>query len=63
MSQDAPPTDAVHHHTDSRTLRKEREKKMTEICGAGAISENALCGLLADMPPKTVDALYYGRER
>ena len=28
MSQDAPPTDAVHHHTDSKTLRKEREKKI-----------------------------------
>ena len=28
MSQNAPPTDAVHHHTDSKTLRKEREKKI-----------------------------------
>ncbi|MGN0967667.1 MAG: relaxase/mobilization nuclease domain-containing protein [Oscillospiraceae bacterium] len=27
MSQDAPQTGATHHHTDSKTLRKEREKK------------------------------------
>ena len=28
MSQDTPHTDAVHHHTDSKTLRKEKEKKI-----------------------------------
>ena len=26
------------------------EKKMAEICGNGAASENAMCGLLAEMP-------------
>ena len=28
MSQDVPHTDAAHHHTDSKTLRKEQEKKI-----------------------------------
>ena len=28
MSQDVPHTDATHHHTDSKTLRKEKEKKI-----------------------------------
>ena len=34
------------------------EKKMTEICGVGAASENAICGLLADMPYDRLDGLY-----
>ena len=34
------------------------EKKMSEICGNGAVSENAICGLLADMPASKIDALY-----
>ena len=38
------------------------EQKMTEICGSGAASENAICGLLADMPIERIEALYDGRE-
>ena len=34
------------------------EQKMTEICGRDAASENAICGLIADMPPEKLDALY-----
>ena len=32
------------------------EEKMADLCGGGA-SEAALCGLLADMPPETIDSL------
>ena len=35
------------------------EKEMTEICGNGAASENAICGLLADMPCDKLDELYH----
>ena len=28
MSQDVPHADAVHHHTDSKALRKEQEKRI-----------------------------------
>lgn len=34
------------------------EKKISEICGRGAASEKAICGLLADMPGKKIDELY-----
>ena len=34
------------------------EKEMTEICGNGAASENAVCGLLADMPYDRLNDLY-----
>lgn len=34
------------------------EKKMSEICGNGAASENAICGLLADMPCDRLNELY-----
>lgn len=34
------------------------EKKMAEICGVGAASENAICGLLADMPLNKIEMLY-----
>jgi len=40
----------------------ELEKKMTEICGSGATSENAICSLLADMPPEKIDELYNGKK-
>ena len=33
------------------------EKKMTEICGYGSASENAICSLLADMPREKLDEL------
>lgn len=36
----------------------ELEKKMTELCGNGAASENAICGLLADMPYDRLNELY-----
>ena len=35
------------------------EKEMTEICGNGAASENAICGLLADMPSDKLGKLYH----
>ena len=35
------------------------EKEMTEICGKGAASENAICGLLADMPYDRLNELYH----
>lgn len=34
------------------------ERKMAEICGDGAVSENAICAILADMPPKMINELY-----
>lgn len=34
------------------------EETMRDLCGDGAASENAICGLLADMPPSKVDELY-----
>ena len=34
------------------------EKKIVEICGGGVASENAICGLLADMPNDKIDELY-----
>ena len=37
------------------------ERKMTELCGNGAASENAICGMLADMPPETINNLYDSR--
>ncbi len=39
------------------------EKKMSEICGSGAASENAICGLLADMPIRKIDELYNRKAR
>jgi len=39
------------------------EKKMSEICGIGAASENAICGLLADMPQDKIDMLYSEKTR
>ena len=37
------------------------ERKITELCGNGAASENAICGMLADMPPETINNLYDSR--
>ena len=34
------------------------ENKMTELCGAGATTEIAICGILADMPHEKIDELY-----
>ena len=39
------------------------EKKMSEICGNGAASENAICGLLADMPYDKLNELYKRKSR
>ena len=39
------------------------EKKIADICGGGSVSENAICGLLADMPPERIDGLYRGKNR
>ena len=32
--------------------------KMNELCGDNAITETAICGILADMPYKKIDVLY-----
>lgn len=34
------------------------EKKMKDLCGDGATSENAICGVIADMPQVKLDELY-----
>ena len=34
------------------------ENKMNELCGAGATTEIAICGILADMSPDKIDELY-----
>ena len=39
------------------------QKGHTELCGSGAASENALCGLLADMPSEALDRLYFESTR
>ena len=36
------------------------ENKMTELYGSGTASENAICGLLADMPTDKLNELYNG---
>lgn len=36
------------------------DRTMSEICGNGTVSENAICGLLADMPPEKIDELSNG---
>ena len=38
------------------------EQKMSEICGVGAASENAICVLLADMPGDRLNGLFRGVE-
>lgn len=35
---------------------------LTELCGQGAASEQALCALLADMPSEELEKLIRGRE-
>ncbi|MBR3894873.1 MAG: helix-turn-helix domain-containing protein [Clostridia bacterium] len=39
------------------------EQKMSEVCGSGAASEKAICGLLADMPHEMLDELYRKKAR
>ena len=39
------------------------ERTMTELCGNGAASENAICGMLADMPHEAIRNLYDGASR
>lgn len=34
------------------------EEKITELCGNGSASENAICTLLADMPSEKINELY-----
>ena len=34
------------------------ENKMNELCGTGATTEIAICGILADMSPDKIDELY-----
>jgi len=38
------------------------ENKMAEICGIGGASENAICGLLADMPIEKINEMYNGKD-
>ena len=37
------------------------ERKIAEFCGNGAISENSVCVLLADMPEDKLEALYHSK--
>ena len=39
------------------------ENKMNELCGAGATTEIAICGILADMSPDKIDELYNRRKK
>lgn len=39
------------------------EKKISDICGIGAVSENAVCGLLADMPSDKLNELYNRKDK
>ena len=34
------------------------EKKMEELCGKNAITESAICGILADMSVENINKLY-----
>ena len=34
------------------------EKQLAAVCGEGAVSENAVCGLLADMPLERIEEVY-----
>ena len=55
------------HFTDEGRVLAEKyavcyaklEKEMTEICGNGAASENAICGLLADMPYDRLNEFFH----
>ena len=59
-------TFGLAHLTDEgRTLARKYEicyrlleQNMRDLCGDGAASENAICGLLADMPLANIDELY-----
>lgn len=37
------------------------ENKISDMCGNGVASENAICALLSDMPREKIDELYNGR--
>ncbi|MBQ7378298.1 MAG: helix-turn-helix domain-containing protein [Clostridia bacterium] len=39
------------------------QNKMNELCGAGATTEIAICGILADMPPEKINELYSKRKK
>ena len=39
------------------------EERLSEICGVGAASETAICGLLADMPLEKIDEFYNEKTR
>jgi len=39
------------------------ENKMNELCGAGATTEIAICGILADMSLDKIDELYNGKKK
>lgn len=38
------------------------EKRISDLCGDSTASENAVCGLLADMPSAKLDELYQSQE-
>lgn len=38
------------------------ENRIAEVCGSGAVSENAICGILADIPPEKIDELYHSKK-
>ena len=39
------------------------EKKMAELCGGGAITENAICAILADITPENITRIYKAGKR
>ncbi|NLL62836.1 MAG: helix-turn-helix domain-containing protein [Ruminococcaceae bacterium] len=34
------------------------EKKISDLCGVNAITENAICGILAELPLEKIEILY-----
>ena len=55
----------AHFTDDGRALATKYEvcfnllrNKMNELCGDNAITEIAICGILADMPYEKIDILY-----
>ena len=38
------------------------EEKMAELCGDGTVTENAICGILADMTAENIKRIYEARK-
>ncbi len=37
------------------------ESKLSELCGANAVSENSICGILSDLTYEKIDTLYISK--